>query len=148
MVAFFVDISQFFLHTPSFDKIMTTLTIPIHSFVDLITNSSSEIYVAANASTVKAVKALVDNILAVGGSTLKADDLFDFKLNIAGYDDEGNETSLDAESDAGKAYLRNSNSAVQVDLVVTVKQKSPEAKKAAKTLSGLSGLFDISEQYN
>ena len=57
-----------------------TITIPIHSFVDLITNSSSEIFVSADANTVKAVKKLIDNILKASGSDKTADDLFEISL--------------------------------------------------------------------
>jgi hypothetical protein len=58
----------------------TSLIIPVHSFVDLITNSSSEIFVSANQNTVKAIKKLVDSILAATATPATADDLFTFEL--------------------------------------------------------------------
>lgn len=64
----------------------TSLIIPVHSFVDLITNSSSEIFVAADQGTVKAIKKLVENLIAATGGTTKADDLFTFDLVYLCYD--------------------------------------------------------------
>ena len=66
----------------------TSLIIPIHSFVDVITNSSSEIFVSADQNTVKAIKKLVDNIISASAwgndqanaDIATADDLFDFEL--------------------------------------------------------------------
>ena len=60
---------------------MNPVIIPIHSFVDLITNSSSETYINADKNTVEAIKLLVDNILKSGGSDKKCDDLFKVELN-------------------------------------------------------------------
>jgi putative lipoic acid-binding regulatory protein len=100
--------------------------IKIHSFVDLITNSSTEIYVAAGEHTVKAVKEIINNILLIGGSKLIADDLFEISLS---------------NSDVGEYS--------SVELNVKAKdQKSPDALTAAKLLSDLTGLFSIEAQYN
>jgi len=57
------------------------INIPIHSVVALITNSSSEIFVSADESTVKAIKKITNDILKAGGSTQTADDLFTFELD-------------------------------------------------------------------
>lgn len=54
--------------------------IPIHSFSDLITNSSSETYIQASDSSIKQAKEIVNSLLKVGGSTQSADDLFEFDL--------------------------------------------------------------------
>ena len=49
--------------------------------VDLITNSSTEIYVEATQSTIKTIKELINNILeSAGDGVTKADDLFTFEL--------------------------------------------------------------------
>lgn len=58
----------------------TTIKIPIHSFVDVITNSSSEIFVVADDNTKVLCKDLINNFLSMTGSDKKADDLFDIKL--------------------------------------------------------------------
>lgn len=57
---------------------MSSIYIPIHSFSDLITNSSSETYVCATDSTEKCVKDIINSLLKFAGSTQTADDLFEF----------------------------------------------------------------------
>lgn len=52
--------------------------IPVHSFVDLITNSSSETYVQATDKTVDTLKKLIDSLLKGTGQT--CDDLFEIDL--------------------------------------------------------------------
>ncbi len=59
---------------------MKKLSIPIHSFVDVITNSSTVIYVQVHGKTVELMKDLVNYLLQKGGSEKTADDLFDFKV--------------------------------------------------------------------
>ena len=149
-----------------------TITIPIHSFVDLITNSSSEIFVSADANTVKAVKKLIDNILKASGSDKTADDLFEIGL---GYEVTDNETYDNKfvtkaefekieetyqeweDGDQRRAEPRfqprysdgdysNSNLLVTVKDDVSSEQKAA-AKAAAKTLSDLTGLFEIDASY-
>lgn len=105
---------------------MKILTIPIHSFVDLITNSSTEVYVNADNGTIQAVKELINNILQGSGSTYNCDDLFDITL-------DGNEDD------------------VTHGIVVTAKSDVPNLSNvtaAAKILSNLTGLFDITAEYN
>lgn len=63
---------------------MKTLIIPIHSFVDLITNSSSETYISATSATVQSVKEIIKNLLSLADSSKTADDFFDIDI---GYDD-------------------------------------------------------------
>jgi hypothetical protein len=60
----------------------TQVIIPVHSFVDLITNSSSETFVSASKSSVKTVKALVDNLFAISGAKtpLTCDEVFNVDL--------------------------------------------------------------------
>jgi hypothetical protein len=84
---------------------MNSIIIPIHSFVDLITNSSSEIFVAANQSTIKSIKKLVNSIIAatshnivddVGNEVelITADDLFTFDLCYVCFDEDDDEILL------------------------------------------------------
>jgi len=58
---------------------MKKIVLNVHSFNDVITNSSSEIFVNCNNKTIEAVKTLINYFLEKGGSTKKADDLFVFK---------------------------------------------------------------------
>ena len=55
------------------------IRIPIHSFIDLITNSSTEIYIGTKEKTIEYAKEMIDKFLAEAGSDKKADDLFTFE---------------------------------------------------------------------
>jgi hypothetical protein len=59
---------------------MKTLLIPLHSFVDVITNSSSEVYVTSDRATITAVKQMVDAVLKAGGSKKTCDELVNISL--------------------------------------------------------------------
>ena len=61
-------------------KLKPVYIIPVHSFVDLITNSSTEIYIQATTKTVESVKEIINNLLKVNGSGYTADDLFEISL--------------------------------------------------------------------
>ena len=102
---------------------MNKLVIPIHSFVDLITNSSSETFISYDESSINAIKELVNSLLKTAGSALTSDDLFDITIEDEKYS--------------------SSN-----DLVVTPKTDSADAMVAAKILSNLSGLMQIDSSYN
>ena len=107
----------------------TTYLIRIHSFVDLITNSSTELFISANDKSAETVRAVIDNILSLGGSTLKANDLFKIELVV-------DEDSYHGDNGPAKAIR------------LTALSDSPEAKMVAKTLSNLTGLFSIDAEYN
>jgi hypothetical protein len=55
------------------------LKIKIHSFSDVITNSSDSIYMSVTNKGVGILKELIDFFLKSAGSDKKADDLFEFK---------------------------------------------------------------------
>ena len=66
---------------------MKSIIIPIHSMIDVITNSSSEIYVAANKNTIKAIKKLINDLINASQKEptahyipYTADDLFTFEI--------------------------------------------------------------------
>jgi hypothetical protein len=110
-------------------KLPTKCIINIHSFVDLITNSSSEIFVCASDKTITAVKSIINNVLLLGGSKITADDLFEFALE------------KDEESYGGDYEV--------IGMIVKPKDADSElGKVAAKLLSNLTGLFEIDSQYN
>ena len=70
---------------------MKKLTIKIHSFIDIITNSSTEIYVQATQQTVKNLISLIDSVLAIGGSPLKCSDVFLITLSSNNDEDENDD---------------------------------------------------------
>lgn len=67
---------------------MTTIEIKVHSFIDVITNSSTEIYIGCHDNTVQYAKDLINSILAIAKSDKTADDLFEFEIKDPEYEDE------------------------------------------------------------
>ena len=108
---------------------MTKITLKIHSFIDIITNSSTEIFIQATDQTVKNIKTLIDSILAIGGSTLKCNDVFDLKLK--------------SENDGQDEYE-------DYDYDVTIEAKplieGTNAKLASEILTRLTNLFETGER--
>jgi hypothetical protein len=147
---------------------MKSLIIPIHSFVDLITNSSSEIFVAADKSTITAIKKLVDNLFIAAKSPYTANQLFDFELVYLCTDADYNEHWLTAdEIKAKKAEIEgkpeeddwsfkdeDGDGYVKCNVRVQLKESTGDlnqdkaAKDAAKVLSDLTGLFEIEATYD
>lgn len=103
------------------------MDILIHSFIDIITNSSTEIFVAANNNTVKNIKNLVDSLLSISKSELTFDDLFTIEL-------------ID----------QNSYHDYYKETCVSVKpiNKDIETKVVSDILSNLTDLFEINAEYN
>ena len=54
----------------------------IHSFSDVITNSSESIYISATEKSIVAVKEVINYFLQKAGSDKTADDLFTFELEL------------------------------------------------------------------
>ena len=59
---------------------MKAITIPVHSIVDVITNSSTVIYTYCTTNTITFIKEVIDSVLRAGGSDKTADDLYEFEL--------------------------------------------------------------------
>lgn len=74
------------------------MEIKFHSFVDVITNSSTTIYMQCTDNTIALTKELIDSLLQVSESDKKAEDLFDFSIK-ADYDYETDTLSEMEESD-------------------------------------------------
>lgn len=107
------------------NKNMKSININIHSFVDLITNSSSVVYVMASESTITAIKDVVNSVLKLSHSDLTADQLFNFELY--------------------KEYEESSDTYVKVTAKV---QDDTAAVNAAVLLSKLESLFDLEGGYD
>lgn len=83
--------------------------INIQSITDIVTNSSTEVFIRIKETAINTVKELINNLLKISGSTLQADDLFTIEIL---YDDSS-------------------------DLMVTPKQDTTECIEAAVILSSL-----------
>lgn len=92
--------------------------IKIQSVSDVITNSSTEIYVEATEHTLNGIKNIVNSILKAVNSEYTADDLFEFSLG---------------DKDDDYPYQRN----------YIVIPKKPEYKYAAVALCNLDQLFNM-----
>lgn len=91
---------------------MIAMYIPIHSFVDVITNSSSELFICATKSTIEMVKEIIDSFLMTMGSDKKSTDLFDFKLmvqvNNPNWKIDGLwSIEVDEDSNEGRKFIKN-----------------------------------------
>lgn len=88
--------------------------INIQSITDIVTNSSTEVFIRIKETAINTVKELINNLLKISGSTLQADDLFTIEIL---YDDSS-------------------------DLMVTPKQDTTECIEVAVILSSLKSLFN------
>ena len=71
---------------------MEKFKLNVHSVIDLITNSSTEMFVDYSGS-IEPVKELVNEFLKAEGSTLHCDDIFEIKLIDTYTDEEWDEDS-------------------------------------------------------
>jgi hypothetical protein len=129
---------------------MKQIRISIHSFVALITNSSSEIFSSAGEATVQAAKEIVNNILAAGGSLAKCDDLFNVKLSY-NFRHEGEVRYFDSEKERNDFKEQfdcvSDYDCEWSDLVIEAKDQTNEAAKAAAIkLENLCGTYDTWDQ--
>lgn len=88
--------------------------INIQSITDIVTNSSTEVFIRVEEAAIDTIKYLINNLLKISGSTLQADDLFTIEI------------------------LCEDSS----DLMVTPKQDTTECIEAAVILSSLRSLFN------
>ncbi len=109
---------------------MKSYILKVHSFVDLITNSSTEIYVNATEKTVEQLKALIDLLLYLGDSDKSVDDLFKI-------------TTVDTKEPMGE-YGGNKYRLS----VIPNNPDSANAKSAAAILENLRDIFEMSAEYN
>lgn len=146
---------------------MKTITFKIHSFVDLITNSSSEVFIAASKSTVDTVKEIVNTLLKQSNSSATCDDLFDidFVIPKGAYivnpdydeDDEDSEEEiclkkdLPSDSPLFKKYsdsMSDGDGYIKTSLRVTAKNDNPETIKVANLFEKIIGTYDINSVSN
>ena len=85
------------------------IKIKLQSFIDLITNSSTEVFSTVDTNSVEGLYKMLDAVLKVGGSNLKAKDILEIRV-------EFDESGIDSYSDyifdlinADKEYLESSN---------------------------------------
>ena len=130
---------------------MRTLILPIHSFVDLITNSSSEVFVCATEKTISTIHDAVNHLLKLNSnSNLKSEDLFDIKLAIVDEDVYDEKT----KNYHSETHLKGSDEFSDLEeykaITLSVKPKIEDAniEAAAKILNTLKDTFEGVDKYN
>jgi len=146
---------------------MTKIIIPVHSVVDLITNSSTEIYTSATDKTISTITDFANTMLSVGGSPLRAADVFDVKLVVADqeYGDKPFRQTASSVTEANKIIKierrsRNGNNEEDYDqqwprissqLEITVKKPydtNPQIIKVVEALAALGDTYNTEEISN
>lgn len=105
------------------------MRIPVHSIVDVITNSSTVIYTEAHSNTVEMAKTLFSEILEAAGSPLTADDVFDFSTQVLPDGDLGewlDEIESDGHPDDISAWVR------EIEEIAGWKERTDRAKELAE----------------
>lgn len=82
------------------------LIIPVHSVIDVITNSSSEVFVTANTKTIEIVKEIINTYLKDACYAETADQLFDIELVHKGYNDNDEEIDVVGQSPYSPSRIR------------------------------------------
>lgn len=130
---------------------MTTLTIPIHSFVDLITNSSSEVFVCATEKTISTIHEAINHILKASNQPqLRSEQLFDIKLAVR-VDDQYNSETKKYYTETyleGSDEFKNNLEYNAVTISVIPKSDNADIIAAANVLNKLKDTFEGEEKYN
>lgn len=123
----------------------------MHSFVDIITNSSTEIYVAATNKTIKTLKSLIDNLLKLGKSKSTCDDLFTIEIDKERFKEdyawrEESKTSADEFYNQWEKESQDDCESAYKNVYLKVKcrdENNPLGEETSKILSHLTGMFSI-----
>lgn len=151
------------------------MIITVHSFVDLITNSSSEVFLCADANAAEGIRKIIDAVLKAANSTCRCDDMFNIEVLFAVRSDNGwsrdvefvPEAEFNSICEKWEACRRNKTPGVSVDrkpavpsdyddvfdvktkIRVTAKDTSSEnQQKAAELLASIEGYFSAHEIRN
>lgn len=124
--------------------------VKIQSVSDIITNSSTEVFMIYNEAAFKSIKELVNAILALGGTNKTFDDLFEIKANVSEYffedfpEYEGEDESKILERARKEDQWKDGYSYIDG---YEVTAKNPADADAAKILSNIDNIFDTYAQY-
>lgn len=145
------------------------IRIPMHSIIDVITNSSTEIFTSASSNGVSYAKEMVEKILQAAGSDKTVDELFDIKFTkYVDYIDPCPLCEEKREVDKSCILCKGENFGEDVDItelpediMKTIENRYEDEQKIksdiviiAKTLEGedigrnLCSLFFSEEKYN
>lgn len=130
---------------------MEKKTVKIQSVSDIITNSSTEVFMVYDESAFKSIKELVNAILSLGGCEKKFDDLFEIKPVVSDYflEEYPEYAELTEEEILQKAYEIDKDSYEGYPYVngYEVIAKDTKDEPTAKILSQIDNIFETYAQY-
>ena len=116
-------------------------------FSDVITNSSSEVFVMYDREGVESMKKLVNSILECAGSTETFDTLFDVDFEYSEYYIRRNE-NMTKEEMYNRAIEDNWNGEGVPSIVgIKVTPKDEKNAKTAELLSNIDNIFESESRY-
>lgn len=115
---------------------MNTLIIPIHSFIDVITNSSSETYVTCDKQTVTAIKNILKLFLENANIATPVDEIFDVTLHYKWKEDRiADGEDVDESYENGPVYFK----------VTVKKEHKKNYGELTKLMNKLNDVFNAEE---
>lgn len=127
----------------------------IISFTDVITNSSSEVFVYYTPEGLNSIKQIVNGILDAGESKYRFDDLFEIKLIV---DEEGASESFEeryerkpeSEQELLEYALKETNGYEGICYIegFDVTAKDPKNKFVAELIASMNNIFDEEAIWN
>lgn len=128
---------------------MKSIKIKVHSFIDIITNSSTEIYVSATKNTIKSVYELLDRFLLEKGSVYtNAADVFSVTTsynyhNIDNYYIEYEDYTIEEAQE----YCKD-NGEYSTDIIITVNKGYEEYQPIVDCINKMISTFEGTEVGN
>lgn len=130
---------------------MNTKSIMIQSMSDVITNSSTEVFMVYDSSAFDNIKKLVNAILELGGATERFDDLFEIKATVSSYfvEEYPEYESLSEEEILAKATEIDEDKYDGYPFVngYEVTAKTPKGEELARLLSDMDNIFETYARY-
>lgn len=128
------------------------MTVKIQSVSDIITNSSSEVFVIYDQNGIDAIKTLVNSLLKIANSKYVFDDLFDIRfiwdeIVEEYYNDDGGFESTGQTIEEYRQHLQDERlhygegSPVITGIEVIPKLDTSECREAADALSTIDNIF-------
>lgn len=128
------------------------MTVKIQSISDIITNSSSEVFVIYDQNGIDAIKALVNSLFRIANSKYVFDDLFDIhfiwdEIVEEYYNDDGGFEGTGQTIEEYRQHLQDERlrygegGPVITGIKVTPKLNTSECKEVADALSTIDSIF-------
>ena len=125
---------------------MKKIKIRVHSFIDIITNSSTEIYVSATDKTVECVYELLNKFLIANKSAYSASDVFNviLKNNFHGHELYYEDFGYDSREELISNFIDNGS--YTTDVIIEVNAGYEEYKDVVESVKMLIVTF-VGEEF-